>query len=45
MVIVLPFLVAKKLEWAKAYAAERERRINRRKGTGSVAAGGFDNNP
>jgi hypothetical protein len=41
----LPFLVAKKLEWTKAYAAKGERQINRGKGTGSVAAGGFDNNP
>jgi hypothetical protein len=24
----LPFLVAKKLEWAKAYAGKRERQIN-----------------
>jgi hypothetical protein len=29
IVIFLPFLVAKKSEWAKAYARQRERQINR----------------
>jgi hypothetical protein len=28
IVIFLPFLVAKKSEWAKAYARQRERQIN-----------------